>query len=103
MSPLSHSFKDSRPEVPYLLGRLFVLTYLVLLAIETMPLSGAFACQSGITSIAILGGITIGTSSTNLMIRTWVIWKNSHLVHLLLSLLALGHWTILVLGTSSSP
>jgi len=41
------------PLVPYLLGRLFVLTYLVLLAIGTIPLSGGFACQSGITSIAV--------------------------------------------------
>ncbi|KAF8551250.1 hypothetical protein OG21DRAFT_1499250 [Imleria badia] len=85
------------PLVPYLFGRISLLTALVLLAIETSPLSGGFPCQPGITALSIPMGISIGTSSTNLMIRTWVMWKDSRLVHVLLSLLALGHWTILVL------
>jgi hypothetical protein len=94
---LSHSLTNSCSEVPYLLGRLSALTSLVLLAIETSPFSGNFACQPGTTSMAISAGIAVGTSSTNLMIRTWVIWKNSPLVHTLLILLTLGHWTILAL------
>ena len=34
--------------------------------------------------------------------RRWVMWKDSRLVHILLLLFALGHWTILVLGKSPS-
>ncbi|KAG8215902.1 hypothetical protein J3R82DRAFT_7872, partial [Butyriboletus roseoflavus] len=49
----------------------------------------------------ILVDIAIGTSSTNLMIRTWVIWKYSRLVHILLLLLALGQWTILVINATT--
>ncbi|KAG1816985.1 hypothetical protein EV424DRAFT_1046207 [Suillus variegatus] len=39
----------------------------------------------------------IGCSTTNLMIRTWLIWKTSYLLRLLLVLFSLGHWTMLTL------
>ncbi|KAI9462117.1 hypothetical protein HD554DRAFT_1476745 [Boletus coccyginus] len=84
------------PLVPYLLGRISLLISLVLLAILMSPLPEDFNCQSATTMMTIATDITVGSASTNLMIRTWVIWKNSRPVHLLLLLLALGHWTILL-------
>ncbi|KAF8122316.1 hypothetical protein EV363DRAFT_1182992 [Boletus edulis] len=87
------------PLVPYLLGRLFLLTLLLLLAVETSPFSGPFTCQYTPLCLHISGAIAIGASSANLMIRTWVIWQNSRPVHLLLLLLSLGHWTVLALDT----
>ncbi|KAF8428921.1 hypothetical protein L210DRAFT_3114504 [Boletus edulis BED1] len=67
------------PLVPYLLGRLFLLTLLLLLAVGMSPFSGPFTCQSGAVWIAISGAIAI--------------------VHLLLLLLSLGHWSVLALDT----
>ncbi|KIK49053.1 hypothetical protein CY34DRAFT_432136 [Suillus luteus UH-Slu-Lm8-n1] len=40
----------------------------------------------------------IGCSTTNFMIRTWLIWKTSYLLRLLLVLLSLGHWALLILS-----
>jgi len=72
----------------------------ILLAIQTSPLPGKLPCQVGITWISIVTDIAIGCSSTNLMIRTWVIWKDSRLVHALLLLIALGQWTILAIDVA---
>ncbi|KIJ09128.1 hypothetical protein PAXINDRAFT_26489, partial [Paxillus involutus ATCC 200175] len=44
------------------------------------------------------GEITIGCASTNLMIRTWLIWRDSRFVLCLLSLVSVAHWTILIIG-----
>ncbi|KAI9462119.1 hypothetical protein HD554DRAFT_1477289 [Boletus coccyginus] len=94
---------DSDLEVPYLLGRISLLICLVLLVIELSPLSlsESFNCEPAIIIMAITSDIAVGAASTNLMIRTWVIWKNSRSVHLLLSLLTLGHWTILITNMAS--
>ncbi|KAI9567127.1 hypothetical protein HD554DRAFT_1026886 [Boletus coccyginus] len=89
------------PLVPYLVGRISLLISRALIVIELSASSESFACQPVIAAIAITADIAIGTTSINLMIRTWVIWKNSRFVHLLLLLLALGHWTILVTGTAT--
>ncbi|KAI9567132.1 hypothetical protein HD554DRAFT_1027648 [Boletus coccyginus] len=89
------------PLVPYLLGRISFLISRVLLVVELSALSEGLACQPVMTAIAVTTHIAIGTTSINFLIRTWVIWKNSRLVHLLLLLLALGHWTILVTNTAT--
>ncbi|KAG2040050.1 hypothetical protein BDR03DRAFT_950142, partial [Suillus americanus] len=47
--------------------------------------------------IMFLTNVAIGCSTTNLMIRTWLIWKTNYLLRLLLVLLSLGHWTLLAL------
>ncbi|KAH0835769.1 hypothetical protein J3R83DRAFT_9607 [Lanmaoa asiatica] len=49
----------------------------------------------------VLGNTTLGCSSANLMIRTWLIWKNHRLVHIILLIVTLGHWTILALGVAN--
>ncbi|KAG9312737.1 hypothetical protein JVU11DRAFT_7167 [Chiua virens] len=85
------------PLIPYLVGRLCLLIQLLLLAIETSGLSDHFACQLGTSFIAITGGTAVACASTNFMIRTWVIWKNSRLVHILIFLVALGHCTLLII------
>jgi len=50
---------------------------------------------------AIVGDIAMGCASANFMIRTWVIWKDSHLVHALLLFFALGHWIVLALDVAN--
>jgi len=86
-------------EIPYLIGRISLLTSLILLAIAFG--ASSLGCMPGTLSSGISGTIAIGCSSTNLMIRTWVIWKDSRLIHILLSLAALGHWTVLILDMAN--
>lgn len=42
-------------------------------------------------------------ASLPLTLHRWVIWKDSRIARAFLLLLALGQWTLLVLGTSASP
>ncbi|KAG9312687.1 hypothetical protein JVU11DRAFT_7105 [Chiua virens] len=85
------------PLIPYLIGRSFLLIDLILLAIEQTPLSDHIDCQAGSILILGTGGIAIACSSTNFMIRTWMIWKDSRLVHILVLLAAVGHWTMIII------
>ncbi|KIJ09127.1 hypothetical protein PAXINDRAFT_172607 [Paxillus involutus ATCC 200175] len=47
------------------------------------------------------GNIAVGCASTNLMIRTWLIWRDSRFVLCLLSLVSVVHWTILIIALTS--
>ncbi|KAF8129015.1 hypothetical protein EV363DRAFT_1400260 [Boletus edulis] len=71
--------------VPYLVGRMFQFFFLLLSAIRT----------------AISADIALGCSSMNFMIRTWVIWKDTRLVHILLVIFALGQWIVLALDVAN--
>ncbi|KAN0093214.1 hypothetical protein V8E55_003998 [Tylopilus felleus] len=84
--------------IPYILGRMSLLVFFILRAVGTSPWSNDVDCPSRALTVLMLGGIAVACSSTNFMIRTWVIWKDSRLVHALLFLLALGQWTLLVVG-----
>ncbi|KAF9245391.1 hypothetical protein BU15DRAFT_58989 [Melanogaster broomeanus] len=77
------------PLIPYVVGRLSFLTTMIILAVVTSLPSGEIDCT---------GNAAIGCASTNLMIRTWLLWKDSSFVLCLLSVIAVGHWTILGLG-----
>ncbi|KAH0834160.1 hypothetical protein J3R83DRAFT_11466 [Lanmaoa asiatica] len=68
----------------------------MLSAVGTSPFVGGIACLPSVLLTALLGNITLGCSSTIFMIRTWVIWKDSCLVHVLLSLLSLVQLSMLV-------
>ncbi|KAF8439870.1 hypothetical protein L210DRAFT_2185642 [Boletus edulis BED1] len=83
--------------IPYLLGRTCTLIYLILHAVGRGPYSKSFSCISSTFALALTANIAVGCSSTNFMIRTWVIWRDSRLVHALLLFLALGHWTMLAI------
>ncbi|KAI9568753.1 hypothetical protein HD554DRAFT_712692 [Boletus coccyginus] len=53
-------------------------------------------------AIVMLGNTAVGCSSTNFMIRTWVIWKDSRLVHALLLFLGLGQCTVFVIEVATT-
>ncbi|KAF9218933.1 hypothetical protein BS17DRAFT_883169 [Gyrodon lividus] len=84
--------------LPYVAGRLCFLTTVVVLAILTNPTSGLIDCTAAIRFTTFTGNAAIGCASTNLMIRTWIIWRDSRLVLSFLFLITAGHWTILVFG-----
>ncbi|KIJ60146.1 hypothetical protein HYDPIDRAFT_99346 [Hydnomerulius pinastri MD-312] len=88
------------PLIPYVAGRLCFLTTVIMLAIITSPTPGKMDCTGELFTLplTLTGNAAIGCASTNLMIRTWLIWRDSRPVLGLLSLVAVGHWTILALG-----
>ncbi|OAX36020.1 hypothetical protein K503DRAFT_772911 [Rhizopogon vinicolor AM-OR11-026] len=90
------------PLVSYITGRFSFLLSVVLLATQFSPFHTRFNCQGINTVIMLAINIAIGCSTTNLMIRTWMIWKTSYVLRLLLVLLSLGHWTVLTLFLTSA-
>ncbi|KIK91286.1 hypothetical protein PAXRUDRAFT_830981 [Paxillus rubicundulus Ve08.2h10] len=61
------------------------------------PTATDLHCAAVMRIITFSGNITVGCASTNLMIRTWLIWRDSRSVRGLLSLVAVVHWTILII------
>ncbi|KAN0080309.1 hypothetical protein V8E55_009875 [Tylopilus felleus] len=86
--------------IPYLFGRTCLLLFLILFAAGVGAYSKGIGCLPAALVIGSLGDITIGSSSMNFLIRTWVIWKDSRIVHALLVFLALAQWTLLVIDVT---
>ncbi|KAF8127619.1 hypothetical protein EV363DRAFT_1343887 [Boletus edulis] len=84
--------------IPYVLGRVCTIIFFILLAVGTSPYSTSFSCIPSALAIASSGNISLGCSSTNFIIRTWVIWKDSRLMQALILVLALAQWTLLVIN-----
>ncbi|KAG2147819.1 uncharacterized protein EDB93DRAFT_389886 [Suillus bovinus] len=81
----------------YITARFSFLIVTVLLAMQFSPFYRSVDCQSMNYIIMLTTNIALGCSATNLMIRTWLIWKTSYLLRLFLVLLSLGYWTMLTL------
>ncbi|KAG6369463.1 hypothetical protein JVT61DRAFT_14572 [Boletus reticuloceps] len=84
--------------IPYILGRVCTIIYFILLAAGTSPYPMSFSCIPSALAIASSGNISVGCSSTNFIIRTWVIWKDSRLMQALIVVLALAQWTLLAIN-----
>ncbi|KIJ14789.1 hypothetical protein PAXINDRAFT_115516 [Paxillus involutus ATCC 200175] len=87
------------PLIPYVVGRISLLASVIMLFISVSD-SGFIwrSLWSTCQRRQFAGEITIGCASTNLMIRTWLIWRDSRFVLCLLSLVSVAHWTILIIG-----
>ncbi|KAG1877348.1 hypothetical protein F4604DRAFT_1759495 [Suillus subluteus] len=81
-------------QLTYITARFSFLIAIILHATQSSPFYTSVNCQS---ECFFWTNVAIGCSTTNLMIRTWLIWKTSYLLRLLLVLLSLGHWTLLTL------
>jgi len=86
------------PLIPYVVGRLSLLASVIMLAVIMGPTSADFDCGAAMRFITFSGNVAVGCASTNLMIRTWLIWRDSRFVRSLLSLVAVVHWTILIMA-----
>ncbi|KAG1835807.1 hypothetical protein DFJ58DRAFT_820494 [Suillus subalutaceus] len=82
------------PLLSYITARFSFLIAIILHAVQSSPFYTGVDCQS---ECFFCTNVAIGCSTTNLMIRTWLIWKTNYLLCLLLILLSLGHWTVLTL------
>ncbi|KAF8839736.1 hypothetical protein BDN67DRAFT_969579 [Paxillus ammoniavirescens] len=89
------------PLIPYVVGRLSLLASVIMLAVIIGPTSRDIDCAAVIKFISFAGNVAVGCASTNLMIRTWLIWKDSRFVLCLLSLVSVAHWTVLILALTS--
>jgi len=86
--------------IPYIVGRVFTLVYLLVLAVGMSPLTDNISCKPSVFITYISVDVALGCSSAIFMIRAWLIWKDSRWIHVLLVVLALGQWTIMVYGIS---
>ncbi|KAG1793144.1 uncharacterized protein HD556DRAFT_1375972 [Suillus plorans] len=94
---LRRQFPFRWPLLSYITARLSFLIVTVLLAMQFSPFHTSVDCQSMNSVIMLVTNVAIGCSATNLMIRTWLIWKTNYLLRLFLVLTSLGYWTILTL------
>ncbi|KAG1877347.1 hypothetical protein F4604DRAFT_672197 [Suillus subluteus] len=85
------------PLLSYITARFSFLIVTILHATQSSPFYTRINCQSMNFMILFSTNVAIYCSTTNLMIRTWLIWKTSYLLRLLLVLLSLGHWSLLTL------
>ncbi|KAG0693471.1 hypothetical protein DFH29DRAFT_395697 [Suillus ampliporus] len=86
----------------YITARFSFLITTVFLAMQLSPFPARVDCQSTYTFIIFTTDVAVGCSTTNLMVRTWIIWTNSTLLRLFLVLLSLGHWTLLTLFVATA-
>ncbi|KAG1845705.1 hypothetical protein DFJ58DRAFT_505941 [Suillus subalutaceus] len=88
--------------VSYLIGRTFFLVTVILSAAASIVVPPHVDCYYIIDVMKFLAfssNIVVGCTSTNLVIRTWSIWKTNRFVCVFMALATLGHWFTLILGT----
>ncbi|KAG2358960.1 hypothetical protein BDR07DRAFT_1462716 [Suillus spraguei] len=85
------------PLLSYISARFSFFIAIILLATQSSSFYTNVDCQSMNFAIVFSVNAALGCSTTNLMIRTWLIWKTSYLLRLLLVLFSLGYWTVLTL------
>ncbi|KAG1738926.1 uncharacterized protein EDB91DRAFT_441643 [Suillus paluster] len=81
----------------YITARFSFLIATVLFAMQFSLFPIKVDCQGINTFVIFAISVAGGCSTTNLMVRTWIIWQNSSLLRLLLVFFSLGHWTLLAL------
>lgn len=81
----------------YFTCRYSILVALILLNFVN-SVKSEINCQASYTSAQLFGNIAIGTASNLLMFRSMAIWSRTLWVVIPLTLIALGHWAILLHG-----
>ncbi|KAH8088930.1 hypothetical protein BXZ70DRAFT_500612 [Cristinia sonorae] len=80
--------------VPYLLGRYIVLVLLVFMAIY-IHLASQVNCPVLARMSSVLGTMAVACASTNLMLRTFAIWRSHAVVWWLLIGVNATHWVVI--------
>ncbi|KAG2355308.1 hypothetical protein BDR07DRAFT_552682 [Suillus spraguei] len=89
------------PLLSYISARFSFLIATVLSAVQCTPFYTIINCESINLGTIFLVNFALGCSTTNLVIRTWLIWKTSYL-RLVLVLFSLGHWAMLALFVATA-
>lgn len=85
------------PLLSYVVARFSFMIAIILRATQLSPFPSNIDCQCMNSIIIFTTNAAIGCSTTNFMIRTWLIWKTSYLLRISLVLFSLGHWGLLIL------
>lgn len=88
--------------VPYLTGRTLFLVTLTLFAVMNIATPPDIDCYNALKFLAFSGNIVVACTSTNLVIRTWTIWKTNRFVRVFMALATLGHWFTLILDSKET-
>ncbi|KAG2126158.1 hypothetical protein BD769DRAFT_1463374 [Suillus cothurnatus] len=84
------------PLLPYIIGRILLLTSMILICWLSTPTSQNTNCHSAFVAFTFAGNASIGCSSLNLMLRPFIIWKAFKWVRVFLVLATVGHWVVLL-------
>lgn len=88
--------------VPYLTGRTFFLVTLIVFAVMNIVTPPDMDCYNALKFLVFSGNIVVACTSTNLVIRTWTIWKTNWFVRVFMTLATLGHWFTLILDSKET-
>lgn len=84
------------PLLPYITGRILLLTSMVMICWLSSLTSQNVDCHSAFLAFAFAGNASIGCSSLNLMLRPFIIWRAFKYIRIFLVLATIGHWIILL-------
>ncbi|KAG0701992.1 hypothetical protein DFH29DRAFT_532999 [Suillus ampliporus] len=84
------------PQLPYITGRILLLTSMVMISWLSSPTSEGVDCHSAFLMFSFAGNAAIGCSSLNLMLRPFMIWRAFSYVRIFLVLATVGHWVFLL-------
>ncbi|KAG1847474.1 hypothetical protein C8R48DRAFT_731493 [Suillus tomentosus] len=92
--PLSQ--KCQYHQLPYITGRILLLSSMVMICWLSSPTPSSVDCHSAFLAFSFAGNASIGCSSLNLMLRPFVIWRAFRCIRIFLVLATVGHWIILL-------
>lgn len=84
------------PLLPYITGRILLLTSMVMICWLSSPTSQNVDCHSAFLAFCFAGNASIGCSSLNLMLRPFIIWRAFKCIRIFLVLATVGHWIVLL-------
>ncbi|KAG1727556.1 uncharacterized protein EDB91DRAFT_889950 [Suillus paluster] len=84
------------PLLPYITGRILLLTSMVMICWLSSPTSQNVDCHSAFLVFSFAGNAAIGCSSLNLMVRPFMIWRTFSYVRIFVVLATIGHWVFLL-------
>lgn len=88
--------------VSYLTGRTFFLVTVILSAVTSIAIPPYIDCYYVLKFLAFSNNIAMACTSTNLVVRTWTIWKTNRFVCVFMALATLGHWFTLMLSSKET-
>ncbi|KAG2040031.1 hypothetical protein BDR03DRAFT_1090141 [Suillus americanus] len=91
--------------ISYLIGRTFFLVTVVLSAAASIAIPPDIDCYYIIDMMKFLvfsSNIVVACTSTNLVVRTWTVWRNNRFVCVFMALATIGHWFTLMLDSKET-
>lgn len=84
------------PLLPYIAGRILLLTSMIMICWLSSPNSENADCHSAFLAFCFAANASIGCSSLNLMLRPFIIWRAFKSIRIFLVLATIGHWFFLL-------